>query len=61
MTTIKKKCWVTVIPDWKGGSALDVFFYEDEAIAKAKVNHLHKKVIQATLTYTLPTPKHTKR
>lgn len=53
----KVKAWGTIIPDWKGGSLGDIFFYKDEAFAKAKINVLHKKVIPVIITFTLPTKK----
>lgn len=60
MTKSKKrkvKGWACLIPNWKGGSIVDVCFYKDEAKTRAKTNVLHKKVIPVIITYTLPTKK----
>lgn len=72
MTTIKKKCWVFIMSDLPeiygridGIAVTEVYLNKPKNRRNPfdySVNPKRNwKAIEATLTYTLPTPKHKKR
>lgn len=60
MTTIKKKCWVTIYPPRLRTEPMVSYSKPTEyEIEMAKEYDF--KLVPATLTYSLPTPKHKRR